>query len=224
MGRLGSPASPTRSLGPETHPPSTGQGSPADRPSPPRIGGPGGLGPEGLWEFLHVVDALKGTVRRGWVREGVREPESVADHTFGLALLALVLPLPAGVDRDRLLRLAVVHDLAEARVGDLTPGELPPDEKHALERAAMTELAALLPNGGELLDLWAEYEADATPTARFAHDLDRLEMLLQALAYEEAGNPGPLDSFWEAERNRVRDPGLAAFLRYLESRRRGNRA
>src|SRR5436190_1274118 len=76
---------------------------------------------------------------------GVRDPESVADHSYGMALLALVAPLPAGVDRDRLIRLALVHDLAEARVGDLTPGELPRAEKHAREAAAMRDLAALLP-------------------------------------------------------------------------------
>src|SRR5439155_2342810 len=124
--------------------------------------------------------------------------------------------LPPGVDRDRLLRLALVHDLAEAKVGDLTPGELPKAEKHALEAGAMRELAALPPNGAELLVLWAEYEANETPEARLAHDLDKVELLLQALDYEQAGNPGPLNSFWEQERHRIADPTLAAFVRLLE--------
>jgi len=172
-----------------------------------------------LYEFLRAVPALKATRRQGWVRDGVREAESVADHTLGMALLALVVPLPPDVDRDHLIRLVLVHDLAEAKTGDLMPGELPKAEKHAREAAALDDLTAHLPNGAELRALWLEYEHNTTPAARFAHDLDKLEMLLQALAYETAGNPGPLDSFWEQERNRVTDPALATFLQWLEGQR-----
>ena len=173
-----------------------------------------------LHEFLRAIDALKRTRRAGWVREGVRDAESVADHSWGVALLALLLPLPVDVDRDRLVALAVIHDLAEARVGDLVPGAIDPAEKHRREAAAIAALAALLPadSADRLVGLWAEYEAGVTPAARLAKDLDRLEMLLQADAYAAAGNPGPMPSFWQSERNRIADPEFARFQRWLEGR------
>lgn len=173
-------------------------------------------------DFAAAIATLKRTIRRGWARDGVNDPESVADHSFGLALLAMVAPLPAGVDRDRLIRLALVHDLAEATVGDLLPGEITKREKHAREAAAIRELVANLPpdRAREIAALWAEYESHATPTAHLAHDLDKIEMLLQAYAYEVADNPPRLDSFWTSERDRIADPTLAEFLAWLEAQRR----
>lgn len=131
--------------------------------------------------------ALKGLPRAGWVRRGVPDPESVAAHSWGVALLVLAL-LPEGLDVRRALTYAVLHDLPEAVAGDTTPHDgVSPDEKARAERAAMAGLAALLPNGAALREAWEAYERQADPESRFVRELDRLDMALQAHAYRARG-------------------------------------
>jgi putative hydrolase of HD superfamily len=117
-----------------------------------------------------TIDGLKRLRRAGWRRCGVAESscESVAEHTFGVALLAMLLPQTAGLelDRGRCVMLALVHDLAEASVGDITPHDgVDPVEKRRREEAAMRDLAQRL--GDEsILSLWLEFEAGREPRRR----------------------------------------------------------
>ena len=127
---------------------------------------------------------LKDVARAGWLRVGVDHPESVAAHSWGVALLAL-LRCPPGLDREKVLAMAVLHDLAEVRIGDLTPQDgVPRDEKHRRERVAMR---AMLGHRPDLLDLWEEAEAAVTPEARFLKHLDKADMGLQAEVYAARG-------------------------------------
>ena len=125
--------------------------------------------------------------------------ESVAEHTFGVAVLALLIgDSVAGLDRGRLLAIALLHDFAEALLGDLPASArrlIGADVKRAAERRAIAELFAELPARDEYLALWEEYLAGASAEARLIKELDRVEMLAQALAYERAGNRA-LDEFW----------------------------
>ena len=134
-------------------------------------------------ERLLEALALKEVTRAGWLRVGVAEPESVAAHSWGVAWLVLAL-CPEGVDRGRALAIAVVHDLAEARVGDITPHDgVAADAKSAAERAALGELVAPLATAPELQALWEEYETASTPEGRFVKACDKLDMALQAERY-----------------------------------------
>jgi putative hydrolase of HD superfamily len=127
---------------------------------------------------------LKEVDRAGWKRVGVARPESVAAHSWGVALLAL-LRCPPELDREKLLAMAILHDLAELRVGDLTPHDgVARDEKHRREAAAMDELLADRP---DLRAIWDEAEAGQSAEARLLKDLDRAEMGAQALRYEAQG-------------------------------------
>jgi putative hydrolase of HD superfamily len=129
---------------------------------------------------------LKDVPRAGWLRIGVRAPESVAAHSWGVAFLALVL-CPAGLDRGRALAIALAHDLAEVRVGDITPHDgVPKAEKHRREAEALRAMLAPVPNGDELAALWAEYAAGATREARFVRACDKLDLALQSRHYAEA--------------------------------------
>ena len=142
----------------------------------------------GMLRFLALAGRLKETARAGWALRGNVPPESVADHSFRVALLALVLSGDADppLDRERCVAMALVHDLAESLVGDITPYDgVSTEEKHRREREAMEHLAALA-GDPRLLRLWEEYQAAATPEARFVKDLDKLETVLQAAEYEEA--------------------------------------
>lgn len=138
--------------------------------------------------FLGLAGRLKETPRAGWGLRGIADPESVADHSFRVGLLALVLSRRADppLDRERCVAMALVHDLAECIVGDITPYDgISTAEKHRREREAMERLAAML-GDGEVLRLWEEYQAAETAEARFVKDLDKLETVLQAAEYEEA--------------------------------------
>jgi len=141
-----------------------------------------------LLRFFRVAGRLKETVRAGWGLRGVAGAESVADHTFRVCLLALVLSRDADppLDRERCLAMALVHDLAESLVGDITPFDgISVAEKHGREREAMAHLCGML-GDDEVLRLWEEYQAAETPEARFVKDLDKLETVLQAAEYEES--------------------------------------
>ena len=126
---------------------------------------------------------LKELPRAGWVRAGVPAPESVAAHSWGVAWLALVL-CPPGLDRGRVLAMAVLHDLAEVRAGDLTPADgVSAAEKSRREATALRALLAPLGNAAELWALWQESEARHSPEARFVRACDKLDLALQARRY-----------------------------------------
>lgn len=149
------------------------------------------------------IQTLKLLPRTGWLQRGLQNVESVADHSFGVAALALLVgDLHPELDRGRLLATAVLHDMAEALIGDLPASAsrlIGKAAKHGAERKAMLELLGGLPGADGYLELWEEYNQGATPEARLIKALDRLEMLAQTLAYERAGARG-LGEFW-AERN-----------------------
>ncbi len=137
---------------------------------------------------------LKDEGRTGWQLRGVENPESVAGHTWGVALLCLLYAdhddAPAGVDPDLALRMAVVHDLAEAETGDFatradsSADTIDPKEKKRLEESAITDLLEPFDEDGDLRAIWDEYEARASPTARFVKDMDLVDMCFQAVHYE----------------------------------------
>ena len=118
---------------------------------------------------------LKDVLRQGWVNAGVESPESVAAHSWGMAILALKL-CPANLNLEHVLKLCLVHDLPEVIVGDLTPQD-DVSTKSADERAAMERLAP------EWVSLFDEYENQSTPEAVFVKSLDKLDMALQAKVY-----------------------------------------
>jgi len=132
---------------------------------------------------LREVLELKALPRAGWVREGVVNPESVAAHSWGVAWLVLTLA-PAAIDRGRALAIAVLHDLAEVRVGDITPLDgVGPADKRRREEAAMDGLLGGLLRAEEMRQLWLEYEEQSSPEGRLVKACDRLDMALQAQLY-----------------------------------------
>ena len=164
--------------------------------------------------FLQIL-SLKRTKRTGWVRRGIRHPESVADHSFGCALLALLLaPHLEGVDENTLLKMILIHDLAESdpTVGDITPFDgVSAAEKHQREEVAMQKICSALENGDELLALWNDYEEKISPEAKIAHQIDKLEMALQARDYEQSEKID-LSEFVKEAKGKMEDPPLKKFL------------
>jgi len=135
----------------------------------------------GLLTFLRRAERLKHTLRSAHLSTGRRE--SVAEHTWRLGLMALVVgPAYPEVDTERLLKMCLVHDLGEALRGDVpAPEQDDTPDKAARERADLHDLLAPLPPAGrdEITALWGEYEAAVTPEAKLAKALDKLETILQ---------------------------------------------
>lgn len=147
---------------------------------------------EGVLEFLRAAESLKNTLRSSWTSEG--RPESVAQHTWRLCLMALVFADSyPDVDFAKLVRICIIHDLGEAIGGDIPAiAQVPGVSKAAQERADLLELLRPLPERirGEITALWDEYEAATSPEARLAKALDKLETIMQ---HNQGKNPSDFD-------------------------------
>ncbi|OAA60575.1 HD domain protein [Niveomyces insectorum RCEF 264] len=140
--------------------------------------------------FFHVLERLKTTKRQGWRRYGIEQGESIADHMHRMAVMALFAPaeLRAGLDLAKCVCMALLHDVAEAVVGDLTPADgVPKTEKARREAATMDYFVAHSGDAATAVQMradWLEFEAGRTPESAFVQDLDKVELLLQMVEYE----------------------------------------
>ncbi|KAH0436077.1 hypothetical protein IEQ34_026484 [Dendrobium chrysotoxum] len=174
-------------------------------------------------DFLSLCHRLKTTKRAGWVRKGVQEPESVADHMYRMSVMALIADYSPDIDRERCIKMALVHDIAEAIVGDITPSDgVPKDEKSRREREAINHMCNLLGGGSrakEMLELWMEYEENSSLEAKVVKDFDKVEMILQALEYEQEQGMN-LDEFFQSTAGKFQTDVGKAWALEITSRRR----
>jgi putative hydrolase of HD superfamily len=131
--------------------------------------------------FLHQAEKLKTLLRHSWLSSGRRE--SVAEHSWRLALMAIIINpyLDKPVDLLKVLKMVLIHDLGEINYQDNWAFNKVPLDKEEQERKSLTKLLKPLPPGlsSEIIDLWEEFEAAKTPEALFAKFLDKTEVLLQ---------------------------------------------
>jgi putative hydrolase of HD superfamily len=155
--------------------------------------------------FFRAAGALKDVTRNSWTGTGRRE--SVAEHTWRLALMAVALRDElAGIDALRLIELLVVHDLGEVIRGDVPAPLQDGSDKTAAERADLATLLAPLPPqaAARIAALWEECAAAETPEARMAKGLDRIETVLQ---HVEGANPPDFDYAFNLGYGRDRTDG-----------------
>jgi putative hydrolases of HD superfamily len=149
-------------------------------------------GIDGILTFLRAAERLKTVVRSGWTSEG--DSESVAEHTWRLCLMAMLFyGQDAEIDRLRLLKMCLIHDLGEALSGDVpAPLQEAGGGKVQQEQADLLELIKPLPAdlAQEIVRLWEEYEAADSLEARLAKGLDKLETILQ---HTQGKNPPDFD-------------------------------
>ena len=174
---------------------------------------------DGVLAFLREAERLKTVTRSGWTSRGERE--SVAEHTWRLCLMAMLLYGDAlAVDLARLLRMCLVHDLGEALGGDVpAPEQQAAAPKAGQERADLLRLTASLPRRlrDEIVELWDEYEAAVTREARVAKGLDKLETILQ---HTQGKNPADFDYAFNlayGRRYTAGDPVLEALRARLDA-------
>jgi putative hydrolase of HD superfamily len=184
----------------------------------------------GILDFLRAAEALKVNTRSAHTSAGKKE--SVAEHTWRLCLMSMVLaPSVPEVDFARLVRICIVHDLGEAIGGDIPAPEQArrassgQGSKASDERRDLVQLVAPLPAAlrAEIVALWDEYEAATTPEARLAKALDKLETILQ---HTQGRNPPDFDYRFNLGygREHTASPPVIAALREILDRETERRA
>jgi putative hydrolase of HD superfamily len=180
---------------------------------------------------------LKDEKRTGWELRNIQDPESVADHSWSTAFLTLIYAEKEEINRDKAIKLALIHDLGEAEIGDIAhravdaQQEMEASEKSRLERETVEEISSNTDE--DIIDLWKEYEERKTKEAIFVKDMDMIDMCLQALKYERQERYDPeednenfqeyddLDEFFATTEPRLKtDTGKQLFKQIREKYRK----
>ncbi|MBD3368428.1 MAG: HD domain-containing protein [Candidatus Eisenbacteria bacterium] len=154
--------------------------------------------------FLEVIlqaNELKTIPRMGWRVRGVTGGESVADHSYAVSFIAMLLAdrMKLDIDVEKVLRIAILHDLPEHMLGDIhAPAArfLGEKEKEATELRILENLFEGLEEGERYLSLWREFADRSSVEGKLVRAADKIEMFTQAFQYEAAGNR-MLDDFWD---------------------------
>ncbi|XP_033726497.1 HD domain-containing protein 2-like [Pecten maximus] len=179
-----------------------------------------------LFEYMSFVGQLKRVKRTGWVLKNVTDPESVSDHMYRMAMLSFVVDPKTGINKDRCIKMSLVHDMAESIVGDITPADnVSKEEKFIREEKAMEHITSLVSEdvSQEIISLWKEYESQSTKEARFVKDLDKFEMILQAMEYEQQDKrPKALQEFFDSTHGKFQSPQVKEWVEELKNIREEN--
>jgi len=199
-----------------------------------------------ILNFLIEVGKLKGKERRGWIVHQIKKPETTAEHIFHLAILAWVLGKSKKLNSERVIKIALIHDLCEVYAPDLTPYDplLPKDkkkirevlekwprftlalkikkekEKHKMETAALNKLTGKLPQNlkMEMRSLWREFEEGLTKEGRFVQQADKIANFLQGLDFWKKYGKIQYKLWLRWIKEIVDDPVLLEFVRTLENK------
>lgn len=201
-----------------------------------------------LIDFFLEVGKLKEIPKKGWILIGVKDPESIVEHSFQVALMAWLLAERKKVrfDQERLLKIALAHDLCEVYAGDETPYDkiLPKNkkdwpelfdkwprailsqkrksyqERRRNEKKSLEKLLSRLsaPLKREILELWLDYEEGKTKEARFVKQVNRIQTLMQALDYGRRHKIRVYKSWWIGSKEKIDDPQLLEAMKVLEEK------
>lgn len=169
---------------------------------------------QNIIKFMEITGILKQTERTGWVEVGVYQPESVADHTFRTAFLCMLYADMEALDPLKLVRMALIHDLPEAVIGDLTPPQKTAETEEK-EETTISQILNLLPEKQRenYLAVWKEYQEGKTREAKAVQQLEKIEMALQAKEYEKMGTASKsLERFIKSAEEAIAWPELKRLL------------
>ena len=141
-------------------------------------------------KFFQKVLKLKTIPRQGWKNKlEINNTESVADHSYSTTVMSMILSDLEGLNTEKIIKMALLHDLSESVIGDITPGNMKNDEKISKENKAMKEILKNLPDSITKLyfEIWDDYQNNLSEESNLLHDVDKLEMAFQAKFYQENG-------------------------------------
>jgi len=165
-----------------------------------------------ILDFFKNSVNLKNIPRQGWVDKlSIINPESVSDHSYSMAIMCMIISDLKNLNSEKILKMALLHDLAESLIGDLTPEQIDKESKKKLENNAFRKIIKNLPEQikSKYLEIWLEYQENVSPEAKLIHQIDKLEMALQAKIYQKNGyDKEKLESFFESAKKEIDDPQL----------------
>lgn len=176
------------------------------------------LPPAQFLDFLLIAGKTKQEKRTGWVNNDIPGAESIADHMYRMALMALFIR-DGSINNYQAAHVAMLHDFSESLVGDITPPEssgISVEDKHQRELQAVEEISKTLVTpadggsalGAEFRDLYDQYNNQTTAEGRFCKQLDKLEMVIQAFEYEQLHPEKDLTVFYNSGRKGIKHPYL----------------
>lgn len=144
-------------------------------------------------KIFEYINKLKNLYRQGWLASGIAQErcESIADHSYSLALLCLHYAENYNKELDllKVLKMSLIHDLGECIVGDIIPNELISEKiKYEQELKAISAIFGRDETGTEFVEVWKEFERAESSEAKYVKQMDKIEMLLQALDYHKQEN------------------------------------
>ena len=166
-------------------------------------------------EFFFQIAELKKLPRSGWkIKVGLENSESVAEHSYMMSVMSMVLSDMKSLDSEKVLKMAILHDWAESKIGDFMPDQIGYDKKSELENYAMNEILVSLPEKiqNDYQNLWNEFLLRDTQESKLVHELDKLEMALQAKIYEKESDPERIKPFIISAVEQIIDPDVKKVL------------
>ena len=165
-----------------------------------------------ILDFFKAAVNLKNIPRQGWMDKlSINNPESVADHSYSMAIIGMAMSDLENHDTEKILKMILLHDLAESRIGDLTPGSLSKERKINLENNAFYQIIEKLPDviKSQYLKIWNDYQENTSSESKLVHQIDKLEMVLQAKSYQNDGYPyEKLESFFKSAKTDITNTKL----------------
>ncbi len=201
---------------------------------------------EKLLNFLIEVGKLKRKQRRGWQVHRIKNPETTAEHIFRMTIIAWILGRKRKLNMERVIKMALAHDLCEVYAPDITPYDplLPKDkkkiievlkhwpkftpalkikkhqDKYKIENKALDKLISKLPPDlkAEIKNLWIDFEKGLTKEGRFVKQVDKVENILQGLEYWKKHGRIQHKLWMRWAKEILDDPVLLKFIRTLEDK------
>jgi putative hydrolase of HD superfamily len=172
-----------------------------------------------ILDFFKNALNLKNISRQGWIDKlSIEHPESVADHSYSMAIMGMVISDLENYDSEKMLKMILLHDLAESKIGDYTPNQISKENKIKIENNAYDEIISTLPESIKLQyrKIWEEYQNQESPESKIVHQIDKLEMALQAKMYQKEGSSKEaVESFFKSAENEITHPKLKDILNQI---------
>ncbi len=179
-------------------------------------------------DFYEYLDKLKRTKRAGWVKAGIKDSESVSDHSFSTSVLSMILAPKLKVNSEKFIKMALIHDIGESIIGDVLwySKDKGIDKKKLLnkekkEGEAMRGILKILGNN-EYLELWKEMEEKKTKEAKMHKEVDRLDLALQAF-FNEKKTGVNLDGFFDFSEMFIDNNEIKSIIKKIRNLRKNSK-
>ena len=172
-----------------------------------------------ILDFFKTAVNLKNISRQGWMDKlSIKHPESVADHSYSMAIMGMIISDLENYNSEKILKMILLHDLAESKIGDFTPNQISKENKIKIENNAYNEIINTLPEAIKLQygKLWEEYQNQESSESKIVHQIDKLEMALQAKMYQKEGSSKEaVESFFKSAKDEITHPKLIIILNQI---------